>query len=102
MGESDSGSGLNFVLALRGRGRHFSFQFQVSGWHKNRMLPVWSHHGALHTALCCLLRFYPSLFFVSWQNPVDWLRPAGAKPREEAGYSEKPKPQDRYFQLFLL
>jgi hypothetical protein len=23
----------------------------------------------------------------SWQNPADWLRHAGAKPREEAGYS---------------
>ena len=24
---------------------------------------------------------------VSWQNPIDWLRHAGAKPREEVGYS---------------
>ena len=24
---------------------------------------------------------------VSWQNPLDWLRHAGAKPREEVGYS---------------
>ena len=24
---------------------------------------------------------------VSWQNPVDWLRHAGAKPREEVDYS---------------
>jgi hypothetical protein len=24
---------------------------------------------------------------VSWQNPVDWLRRAGAKPREEVDYS---------------
>ena len=24
---------------------------------------------------------------VSWQNPIDWLRHAGAKPREEADYS---------------
>jgi hypothetical protein len=25
--------------------------------------------------------------FVSWQNPADWLRHAGAKPREEVDYS---------------
>ena len=24
---------------------------------------------------------------VSWQNPIDWLRHAGAKPREEVDYS---------------
>jgi hypothetical protein len=24
---------------------------------------------------------------VSWQNPIDWLRLAGAKPREEVDYS---------------
>jgi hypothetical protein len=29
--------------------------------------------------------------FVSWQNPIDWLRHAGAKPREEVDYSAASK-----------